>query len=386
MTNPVIEPTPPQAVIPHDATTKQLTTIWRELLGVESIGPEDNYFDLGGDSALAVHLFARIEKLFKVKLPLATLFEAPSIAELARLIVSQSSPDTAAPVPGENSGWSSLVVIQPAGSRPAFFCMHGAGGNVLIYRELSEHLGSDLPFYGLQAQGLDGGCAPLARIEDMAAAYVKEIQRAQPSGPYFIGGYCMGGTVAYEVAQQLQAKGQEIAFLGLFDTMNWKKVLVPSSMGKAYHGLQRLAFHAANFLNLDFQGQSEFFREKLRALKSRIPVWKGLLLVKFGGSTSAAKSESLVLAQIWRMNDAACTEYVAKPYGGVVTDFRPLKQYRMFDKPDAKWEQLAQGGQRIVQLQVYPAGMLVEPFVKHLAEALKSQLDESMRQSNPLNK
>ncbi len=372
MTNPVIDPTTAPSDHSEMAAVRQLTVLWQELLGVESIGPDDNYFDLGGDSALAVHLFARIEKQFKIKLPLATLFEAPTIAELSRLLTSE--------VPA-STGWSSLVVIQPSGSRPKFFCMHGAGGNVLIYRDLSRHLGQDQPFFGLQAQGLDGSCPPLTRIEDMAAAYVKEIRRAQPFGPYFIGGYCMGGTVAYEVAQQLHAQGEQIAFLGLFDTLNWSKLPLPSAFGKAYHGWQRFYFHAANFLKLNLDGQSRFFSEKIKAVKNRIPVWKGMLLSRFKSAPSRENSESMALGQIWRTNDAACMLYTAEPFPGVLTHFRPLKQYRILDKPGAAWEKLALGGQKVVNLQVYPAGMLVEPFVKHLAEALEISMDDAIRVS-----
>jgi thioesterase domain-containing protein/acyl carrier protein len=351
---------------------KQLTAIWQELLGLPSVGPDDNFFDLGGDSALAVHLFSRIEKSFNINLPLATLFEAPTIAELSRLLVNDA--------PASN-GWSSLVAIQPSGSRPNLFCMHGAGGTVLIYRELSEHLSNDQPFYGLQAQGLDGSSPLLTKIEDMAARYVKEIRRVQPHGPYYLGGYCMGGTVAYEVAQQLLAQGEPIAFLGLFDTMNWKKLPVSSPSRRAYQEVERLFFHLANFLKLDFAGQSKFFSEKMAALKNRLPVWKGMILAKFSSSASADNSESLLLGQVWRTNDTACNAYDAKPFRGTITDFRPLKQYRWFDKADAKWEKLALGGLKIVQLQVYPAGMLVEPFVSHLAVALKTAMDEAIRVS-----
>src|SRR5271165_4153317 len=123
-----------------DETTRQLTQIWQELLGMESVGADQNYFDLGGDSSLAVQLFTRIEKQFKVKLPLATLFEAPTINELARVVREETTATSA-------NGWSPLVAIQPNGVRPVFFCMHGAGGNVLIYRELAKHLGTDQPFY-----------------------------------------------------------------------------------------------------------------------------------------------------------------------------------------------------------------------------------------------
>jgi len=355
--------------IDRDETTRQLAHIWQELLGVEAIGTDQNYFDLGGDSSLAVQLFARIEKTFQVKLPLATLFEAPTIEELAR-ILRQEAP--------ASSGWTPLVAIQPNGSRPIFFCLHGAGGNVLIYRDLARYLGPDQPFYGLQAQGLDGSCAPLTTIEEMAALYVDEIRRFQPRGPYFIGGYCMGGTLAYEVARQLRVAGEQIALLALFDTMDWSGVKLPSIFGKAYHELERVFFHAANFFRLHGDGRGKFFGEKVEALRNRLPVWKGMLLAKFSRDRGTADMHSLALGQIWQANDRACVNYRPQAFAGVVTDFRPMKQYLMFHRPDVKWDRLAQGGQQVVVLPVYPAGMLVEPFVKHLAEALKKAIDQAM--------
>src|SRR4029077_19925254 len=120
---------------------------------------------------------------------------------------------------------------------------------VLMYRGLSQHLGDDQPFYGLQSVGLDGSCPPLTGIEEMASAYVKEIRRAQPQGPYFIGGYCMGGTVAFEVAQQLQRDGETVALLAMFDTMNWHKIPL-TVWSRSSHAIQRLFFHTGSFLSL----------------------------------------------------------------------------------------------------------------------------------------
>jgi len=356
-----------QIIGTEDDTARQLARIWQDLLGVESIGPDDNYFDLGGDSSLAVHMFARVEKLFNVKLPLATLYEAPTIGELACILRCE------APA----AGWSPLVAIQPAGSRPPFFCFHGAGGNVLSYRQLSMHLGPDQPFYGLQCQGLDGSCPPLTRIEDMAALYVKEIRRVQRHGPYFLGGYCMGGTLAFEAAQQLHAAGEPIALLALFDTMDWSKILV-TVWSLRYYNWQRLVFHAASFLGLDSPGKIKFFREKMGVLRSRIPVWRGMLLAKFSSNSQTAQSESRLLGQIWQTNDHAVWNYIPQPYPGKVTDFRPAKQYRIFNQRDAKWDRLAKGGQEIIVLPVYPAGMLLEPFVEHLAGALGKSIDAAI--------
>jgi phthiocerol/phenolphthiocerol synthesis type-I polyketide synthase E len=358
-----------QVATPLGDIEGQLTRIWQELLGVEPIAPDQNYFDLGGDSSLAVHLFVQIEKTFNVKLPIFTLFEAPTIGELAQVLRRDVAP----------AGWSPLVAIQPNGSRPPFFCMHGAGGNVLIYRELSKLLGNDQPFYGLQSQGLDGDVPPLTKIEDMASLYVKEIRRARPSGPYLIGGYCMGGTIAYEVAQQLRSQGQDVALLALFDTMNWSKIPLLNVWNKSFMACEKFMFHASNFFRLDSAGRSEFFAEKVQALRNRIPVWKGMLQAKFEKAESGAESGSMALGQIWKANDLACVAYIPKPYPGVVTDVRPMKQYGLFDRPDAKWDQLAEGGQNIIVLPVYPAGMLVEPFVRHLGSAVSKSIDAALR-------
>jgi len=368
---PVLEPLVSQAPATGDATATQLARIWQDVLGLDFIGIDQNYFDLGGDSSTAVHMFAQIERAFNIKLPLATLFEAPTIEELAQVLLRKFSPP----------GWSPLVAIHAEGSRPPFFCMHGAGGNILIYRDLARRLGPEQPFYGLQSFGLDGSRPPLTRVEDMAALYVNEIQRVQARGPYFLGGYCMGGTIALEVAQQLQERGERVALLALFDTMDWSKIPIPSFLGRGYQSFQRLGFHASNFFRLDNRGKFQFFKEKAKTLRSRIPVWRGMVIAEFDGHQPTAASESLLLAKVWRTNDRACMNYTPRPYAGKITDFRPLKQYRAFDRLDAKWEHLAEGGLDVVVLPTYPAGMLVEPFVKDLASALEKSIDEAIRRS-----
>ena len=209
----------------------------------------------------------------------------------------------------------------------------------------------------------------------MAALYVNAIRRQQPRGPYLVGGYCGGGVIAYEVAQRLRSEGEEIALLALFDTMNFAMIQPRSTWGWTYYAGERLIFHAANFMRLDFKGKASFFWEKLHVLKNRLPVWWGMILSKFEKNSEGVGSESRILGNIWQANDLACQKYVPKPFPGVVTDFRPLKQYRAFNKPDAKWDRLALEGETVVVLPVYPAGMLLEPFVKHLAVALREAID-----------
>jgi thioesterase domain-containing protein len=252
---------------------------------------------------------------------------------------------------------------------------------VLIYRKLSHYLGSDQPFYGLQAHGLDG-ISPLMRtIEDMAAQYIKEIRRVQARGPYFLGGYCLGGTIAYEAAQQLHAAGEEIALLALFDTMNWQNVQL-TTWSRVSLRFQRLVFHAAVLLDLESEGKRKFLQAKLRDLRSRVPVWIGMMRTKFNTRISAGDtSDSLVLGRVWQASHRASHSYIPKPYPGVVTDLRPGKQYRILDKADLKWDRLAEGGQRIVVIPGYPAVMLVEPYVQDLAAMLTTCIDDAIRRS-----
>jgi len=369
MIEPATDVSTAQIVALKSDTSARLTRIWQEMLGVESISPDQNYFDLGGDSILAVQLFVRIEQEFNAKLPLATLFDAPTIRELAEILQPGAS----------STGWSPLVAIQPDGTRPPFFCIHPHGGNVLIYRDLSRHLGSDQPFYGLQCRGLDGTQPPLTRIEDMAALYINEIRKAQRRGPYFLGGYCLGGAVAFEVARQLRSQGEQVALLALFDTMNWTGVSVPSIWLRSCHLGQRLTFHVTNFLSLDSDGKAEFLREKAKTAWRRVRVWRSILRAKFGEPSAASDSDAWILGQIWRANIRAYMNYAPRPYPGAVTDFRPAKQYRGWDGPELKWKGLAEGGDEVVVLPVNAPGMMVEPYVKHLAAALAKSIDAAIR-------
>ncbi|MGH9507230.1 MAG: thioesterase domain-containing protein, partial [Terriglobales bacterium] len=171
----------------------RLAPLWRELLRLDQVGWDDDYFDLGGDSVLAVELFARIEREFGRKLPLATLFDAPTVGRLAEVLAE-----------GPPAAGSCLVPIQPAGRSRPLFLVHDGTGEVLCYRTLARRLGTERPVYGFQWAGRAAEAGALT-VEALATHYVQELQRAQPQGPYYLGGYCGGGTVAYEMAQQFTA-------------------------------------------------------------------------------------------------------------------------------------------------------------------------------------
>ncbi len=189
-----------RAIAPRNRIELQLAAIWEQVLGISKIGVKDNFFDLGGYSLLALRMFSAIEQTFGKRLPMALLFQAPTIEQLADVLADE----------GCVVRWRSLVAIQPEGTNTPFFAVPGVGGNVLVFARLAKLLGEEQPFYGLQARGLDGKEKPFMRVEEMAAHYLDEIRSVQPHGPYLIGGTCTGGLVAYEIAQQLVAKGQEV--------------------------------------------------------------------------------------------------------------------------------------------------------------------------------
>ncbi len=198
-------------VAPRDEVERGVAAVWEEILGVSGVSVDDDFFALGGHSLLAVRLMARLRRHFAVDLPLATLFEAPTVESLATRIREKGAGAPASAV-------SPLVPLQRGGSRPPFFCVHPIGGEVLVYRQLARRLGPEQPFYGLQAPGLAAGAGPRAeRIEEMAARYVAAVREAYPSGPYLLGGWSFGCLVAYEMARQLTDSGADVALVALFD-------------------------------------------------------------------------------------------------------------------------------------------------------------------------
>jgi amino acid adenylation domain-containing protein len=195
-------------VAPRTDVEKQVAEIWEELMGIEKISIFDNFFRLGGRSLVAVQIMARIEKVTGKRLPLATLFEHSTIEKLSlRLNVDAKS-----------ITWESLVPIKPKGSKMPLYIVHGAGLNVLLFNALAMNMDEDQPVYGLQAKGLNGIDEPLDVMEDIAANYISEIIAQNPTGPYALAGYSLGGTIAYEMAHQLMAMGKEVKVLAVFDT------------------------------------------------------------------------------------------------------------------------------------------------------------------------
>ncbi|MEK8015651.1 MAG: KR domain-containing protein, partial [Candidatus Parabeggiatoa sp.] len=191
---------------------QRLADIWQQFLGVEEIGIHDDFFELGGDSLLATQLIAKTNKTLQTHLSSSSLLESPTIAQLVELIAEIESPSATQVLP------DSLVRLQRGNpAKKPLFLVHPVGGTVFHFRELVRHLNDEQPVYGLQSQGLDGKTAPLTKIEDMATHYLDALRVVQAKGPYLIGGYSFGGSVAFEMAQQLQISGQQVASLIFID-------------------------------------------------------------------------------------------------------------------------------------------------------------------------
>ena len=353
-------------IAPRDELELQLTKIWENVLNIRPIGVRDDFFDLGGHSLLAVRLFAQLEKVFGKSLPLATLFQAPTIEQLVRVVQDE----------GWRAPWASLVPIQPQGSKPPFFCVHAVGGNVLSLRDLARYLGNDQPFYALQSQGLNGKERPPARVEDMAAYYIEEIRTVQPEGPYYLGGQSSGGLVAFEMAQQLQAHGEKVAILALIDTYNPGTHRLPT--GVSFRN--RISFHLLTFIRLGPIYVLE--RTRSRAKKIKFLLERGMVKIakKIYVSLERPEPQSIRYTYVREIIRQAVKSYRPQIYEGRITIFRATNTIQAYLEglPGAqqRWQGLATEG-----LETYDISgahnLEQEPYVGILAKKLSSCLQEA---------
>jgi thioesterase domain-containing protein/acyl carrier protein len=350
-------------VAPRTPEEEALAEVWTEVLGVERVGVHDHFFELGGHSLLAVRLMAAVDARFGRRLPLSSLFRGPTLGEQAGLL---AAPDAEL--------WSPLVPIRARGSKTPFFAVHPMAGDVLCYRELAAGVGEERPFYALQARGLDGGADPADSVAEMAADYVARVRGVQPHGPYLLAGWSFGGVVAF-------ADGEEVAFLGLFDTpapvlprgLPWRgkpgrawwqrwHALVAADVERVFGARVELPFAA--FHRVPPGAQTDRFVSELRSAG----------LIPTGGDALARG--------FWRVHHAhagALWHYAraAKKYPGPVTLFRAEGEAGRSDgfRRTLGWDRLATG-----PLQVHPVPgdhyrLLSPPFVAALAEMLTPCLE-----------
>jgi thioesterase domain-containing protein/aryl carrier-like protein len=217
-------------VEPRNQLELQLVQIWSKILKVDKVGVQDNFFDLGGHSLLAPYLMAQIKQQFGKDVSLTSLFQNPTIEQLATILQIDS----------DDSNSSCLIPIQPNGSKIPFFCLPGAGGEPFYLYHLGRYLGEDQPLYSFQANNLDV-VEPATRIKDMASHYIQAMQTIQPQGPYLLGGHSLGSIVAFEMATQLVHQGHQVALLAMID------MSAPTSQDKQTR-IERLDWDHARWL------------------------------------------------------------------------------------------------------------------------------------------
>jgi len=358
---------------PVSLLESQLIEIWQRLFNKKPISRHDDFFELGGHSLLAAELFAEIEKrIVNEPMPLATLFQAPTITELARVISAG----------GWSESWASLVPIQPKGSRPPLFFVHAHGGNVIGYRDLARRLGGDQPFYGLQAPEMNSSYTSPSprRLEEMATRYIDELRDVQPHGPYVLGGWCLGGDVAFEMAQQLVAADEDVALLVMVDNPRVEFVAPEMSASRP----RRLWNQIRTRLHMEWFN----FAEVSMRLKPRIVLGRFGRIAKLGVLSietlvgrwfTIPHSRAFKMREVERAYTKAYEAYHPKPYSGRVALVRARQQ--PFGRAPASalgWERYVDRPIEIIEAPGHRVGMLSEPRVATVAELIRGVMERAL--------
>ncbi|MEG4939661.1 amino acid adenylation domain-containing protein [Microcoleus sp. F4-D5] len=354
------------AVAPRDQLEIQLTEIWEQVLGINSMGIRDNFFEVGGHSLLAARLLAEIEKVFDKKLPLSAIFQSPTVEQLADIL---REPEWSSPSP-------SMVVIQPGtGSyKPPLFCIHVLGRGLEFYRPLMNYIDRSQPVLGLSTQIMDEKLAPPNRVEELAAYYIKEMQTFQPHGPYFLLGVSFGGTVAFEMARQLHDLGEKVALLGLLDTYGPATFKNLSQIKKSQGMMKILRLTPGVFINKaksNLNGKIEDLTDIQRRILCKLYRAIGRPLPIYLENFSHAE-----------LNNHALRHYVAGVYPGRASIFKAVESAAASGADrELGWGEVVKGGIEVYDIPSDHLGMLKEPHVQILGEKLQAAVDRFQRKN-----
>ncbi len=365
---------------PKDDTEGTLAEIWKDVLEIEHVGTRDNFFDLGGHSLKAIRMFAEVEAKFRKNIPLGTLFTAGTIEELAEIIRQDvwHEPET------------SIVPIQPDGTKPPLFCIHAGGGNVLFYRDLAKHLGTDQPLFGIQARRVGGRQVAHETVEEMATFYISELRSVQPKGPFYLGGSSFGGVVALEMAQQLRDQGDDVALLALMDTgaPTYPQLLAGTTPFKAkiYESARRIQHHFDSLLGLASEHRLPYILQKLAKLKLRYGRKKRHLFRRaaqsYNARFNADKELSAEYIQLEDQIEKSLERYKVRSFSGKITLFRALNQpLGIVPDPTLGWDGIP-SELEIHDVPGHHGSVVAEPYVGVLAEKLAVCIDRAAGKQN----
>jgi amino acid adenylation domain-containing protein/non-ribosomal peptide synthase protein (TIGR01720 family) len=330
------------ALPPRTADELRLARIWEQALRSSPIDVRASFFDLGGDSLLAIRVIDEIAQVFGRDVPLAVLLQEPTIEGLAKALRAESRP------------WTPLVEITRGEGTP-FVCVHPAGGNVLCYAELAR-LVAPAPFYALQARGAEGDDPPYDDVPTMAARYLADVRAQQPTGPYRLGGWSMGGLVAYEMAQQLLAAGEQVSLLALIETPT------PDLIGD-------LPDEAAVLARL-LEGRVALDTERLREMPAEQRLHHVLTEAEQAGVGPPGMDPGRArhLLDVYTTHLEAVRRYRPRPYDG------PTLVLRAARSADHGWDKLLTGPWETVEVPGDHETILWPPTVQHVADVLRAHL------------
>jgi thioesterase domain-containing protein/acyl carrier protein len=353
---------------PRDEVEFTVARLWQEELGLTELGVKDNFFERGGHSLKAVSLLSRLHAEFRIKLPLRTLFDYQTVEGLSQIVRKQRIQQT----PELEARVEHVVHFQEGNkANLPLFLIHPHGGTVFCYQALVAALGRDLPIFGIQCRGLEEGERPLSSFEEMAADYIGEIRRWQPEGPYQVAGWSMGGLVAYETARQLEAMGQEVALLGIFDSMtpdrsNYQALLPEGARWEDFDPNMSVAEFARWFFNADarqFEGLTE--EQSLDALNEILQQAK----YSPPGVTRAMLRRVIAMTI---SHSTAMFQY--SPPSRVKTDVVLFRPTESAVKNPENWALWTEGSVKTVPVPGTHHEMVFPPAVQELAAAVKQRL------------
>jgi len=336
-------------VTPSTPEEKTIAVIWSEILGVNTVGVYADFYELGGNSLLAIRIVAAVENALGTIVPLSALIQNPTVAGLASAIAG----------PSVESDLSHLVALRREGSRHPLFCIPPAASTAMRFEKFTHHLGKNQPIYAFEYHGMDGKSEPLTSIPEMAQRYIQDIQKIQTQGPYYLAGMCFGGIVAFEMAQQLLKSGEPVAFLGVLDSN--------------YVPLRR---KPPAYYQLTFK---KFIYEQI--LGRQIPIEDLLPRIH----RRRDQEEDHLTQRIYRVFTAnlyARLKYTSPPYPGLITKFST--DWRVAKQATVRWHKATTLG---LEDHIVPGShvrrtpgdtrMLDEPNVQVVAEKLRECLERA---------
>ena len=414
-----------QFVPPNNSLEKYLVQLWKKLLKMDQVGIHNSFFELGGDSLTGAISIYQLQEALSEALPLATIFETPTVFELARYLEQKYPAGVArllgTPVPisavvEEADHSTTLVPIQPKGGKPPLFCIHPAGGIVFPYYTLAPYLDKDQPLYGIQDPSLYDGQSALISIEAMAARYLEALKTVQPEGPYHLLGWSIGGVVAYEMAQQLSMQGLPTALLIMLDTsappharalrphlslrdrLQWNAswvLALPNRLRGVGSAIKPIASYV----------RSDLFLLTSSVKRSNTPsngnptlvdllswvgldTWRSKMLKEAEVASTVSQETSLLLIEmpavrrileLVREHSRLVRRYIVKPYRGRITLFRAVRSgsnENGVKDPTMGCGALAEGGVDVNSIRANHVALLVKPYVEILAQELRTCIDQ----------